>query len=264
MNIRQFGPQPRLSEVGLLSVVSVAPTAAAHLIMNKGLGRKIQFDDRSRLFPVRALLGSSRPLRSYTWSCPITLDQGYEGACTGFAFTHEAAARPVKVINLKYSNAMEVYRRARALDEWPGEDYDGTSVLAAVKAAVEKQWYREYRWGFSLDDVLLALSYQGPVVLGINWYEGMGQPDENGFLQVTGQLMGGHAILANGVSLRKRAVRLHNSWGAEWGMDGECWLLFDDLRRLLSEQGEACIPIGRKIPLIRKIVGFMQNQLADL
>lgn len=215
--------------------------------MDGRLGRLQEFDDLSRNFPIRAVIRERAPLRSYTWSCQNYLDQGREGACVGFAFSHEASARPVKVQNVTDAMAVEIYKRAKQLDGYLGENYEGTSVIAGAKACVERGWYREYRWGFGLEDVLLALGYKGPVVLGLNWYEGMFSPDSNGFIHAKGDLMGGHAILANGVSLKNKTVRLHNSWGRGFGMNGECFISFDDLDRLLHEQGEACIPLGRRL-----------------
>jgi hypothetical protein len=210
------------------------------------LDRLIKFDPRSRAYPIRATIDARKP-RSYTWSCGVWLDQGQEGACTGFAVCHEAAARPC-VVSVSEDVARQVYYRARVLDEWPGENYEGSSVLAAVKAGQERGWYDEYRWAFGLEDLKLALGYKGPAVLGVYWYEGMTNVDAAGFIRPTGQLVGGHAILANGISLKQKCVRLHNSWGKGWGRSGDCFISFDDLGVLLSQDGEACIPVLRKKP----------------
>lgn len=212
---------------------------------DKRLDRVVQFDERSRNFPIRQLIDAAAQPRSYTWSCSILLDQGQEGACAGFSVTHEAAARPVTVKNLTETDARQIYKRAQQLDEWPGENYEGTSVLAAIKSAKERGWYGEYRWAFGINDLILALGYKGPAVLGINWYEGMLDPDNSGHIHATGELVGGHAILANGVNVAKKYVRLHNSWGPSWGLNGECLISIADLDRLLHEEGEACIPIQR-------------------
>lgn len=215
--------------------------------MIKGLGRLIEFDERSRQFPIRELIRKVAQPRSYTWSCSVTLDQGTEGTCVGHAFAHEAIARPAKVKNVNSAVAIAVYKRAQQLDDYPGENYSGTSILAGAKACVEREWYASYRWAFGLDDVILALGYKGPVVLGVNWYdEGMGRPDRNGMIRVTGKIDGGHAILATGVHIKRKLIRLHNSWGPGYGINGDCFISFADLDRLLHEEGEACIPIGRK------------------
>jgi len=207
------------------------------------LDRVVQFDERSREYPIRALVGA-QPMRTKTWRCPVVLDQGREGACVGFAWTAEKAATPVHIPGMTDAIALATYRRARQLDEWPGEDYDGTSVLAGVKAGEEEGYYAEYRWAFSLEDLALGL-WKGPAVLGIPWYDGMYSTDGE-WLRVRGDLVGGHAILCRGVNVTGRYFVLHNSWGPDWGINGDARISFDDLNRLLHEQGEACIPVKRR------------------
>jgi hypothetical protein len=183
--------------------------------------------------------------RSYTWVCNTFLDQGSLPACVGFSITHEAAAKPCPVPGLTNAVAIQVYKRAQQLDEFPGEFYDGSSVLGGVRAGVEKKWYKEYRWGFSLDDAVLALGYHGPGVAGINWTSDMMKPDSKGFIRATGTVEGGHAIMVSGVNVKGRYVKLFNSWGKSWGMNGMCYLSFDDFEKLLHQKGEFCIPITR-------------------
>lgn len=221
-----------------------------HRTADRRLDRIPFHDERSRNFPLRAMLTTAQQKapRSYTWSCAYFLDQGQEGACTGFAVTHEAGARPVVAKRLSAAVAQDVYHRARELDDWPGENYEGSSVLGAIKAGKEKGWYGEYRWAFGLDDLILAVGYKGPAVLGVNWYDQMFQPSANGYISASGQVAGGHAILCNGVDVKKKCFRLHNSWGTGWGVNGECFITFADMDKLLREYGEACIPIQRYAP----------------
>lgn len=77
---------------------------------------------------------------------PAILDQGNEGACTGFALaavvnyllSHEKVERKVSPYML--------YELARRYDEWPGEGYEGSSARGAMKGWVrhgvclEKSW----------------------------------------------------------------------------------------------------------------------------
>lgn len=210
---------------------------------DKRLDRVIQFDERSRQYPIRALVGA-QPWRSKKWRCPVVLDQGQEGACVGFAWTAEKAATPVSVQGMTGALALETYRRAQLLDEWPGEAYSGTSVIAGVQAGQEQGFYGEYRWGFSLEDLILGL-WKGPAVLGIPWYDGMYETDGE-WLRVRGGVVGGHAILCRGVDVPGRYFILHNSWGPGWGTNGDARISFDDLERLLHEDGEACIPVQRR------------------
>lgn len=210
------------------------------------LGRLEEFDERSRDFPIRALLGA-KPPRSYTWKCSVVLNQGNVGACTGFSWAQELAARPKVIGNVTNQTGLTLYHKAQDLDEWPGNNYEGSSVLGAVKAVQELYpgAIPEYRWAFGLDDLILAVGYAGPAVIGINWYNDMFTPDSQNTIHVGGGLAGGHAILVNGVNVKNKLFRLHNSWGHGWGMQGESRISFADMGRLLKEKGEACIPVRR-------------------
>jgi hypothetical protein len=216
--------------------------------MQRILDRLPEFDDKSRSFNVRAVVPVTEP-RSYTWACTPNLDQGSEGACVGFSWTHERAARPKPDLDVTDAEALAIYQMARRLDQWPGEDYDGTSVIAGAKAAQTAGWLTEYRWAFNVHDALVAISRKGPAVIGVNWYSGMWDADRDGFLHVEGNVVGGHAILVRGVDVVRERVLLHNSWGRGWGGTakgpGTAWLSFADFERLLREDGECCIPTAR-------------------
>lgn len=76
---------------------------------------------------------------------PVVLDQGSEGACTGFGlaavvnFLHynRADTKPVEKQKLRKVNgsasARMLYEMARRYDEWDGENYDGSSIRGAMK-----------------------------------------------------------------------------------------------------------------------------------
>lgn len=202
------------------------------------------FDERSRSYPVTAIAAGE--LQTRTWTTSIVLDQGQEGACTGFAVAHELDAEPDHVADVDAELATALYKRAQQIDEWPGEDYSGSSVLAAVTAAKELGYIAEFRWAFGEADLALAVSTVGPAVIGVNWHEGMSDPDEDGFLHPDGELVGGHAILVKGIDLERDAYLLQNSWGQGWGELGEAWLSREDMRALLAAGGEACIPLVRR------------------
>lgn len=209
--------------------------------------RIAKFDRRSREFPIIALIGAKKR-RSYTWSCGYWLDQGREGACVGFGWTHEAGARPVVIPNLTNAIARKVYKLAQKYDEWPGDNYEGSSVLGGAKASQKMGWLTEYRWAFGENDLAMAVGYYGPAVLGLNWYEGMNEPDKNGIIRPTGDMLGGHCILCNSINIKKQLYRLHNSWGTSWGINGDCFISFADMEKLLKQEGEACIPVQRLKP----------------
>lgn len=212
--------------------------------VERTLDRRAFFDERSRAFGVVATIEPTKP-RSMSWSVNTWLDQGSEGACVGFAVAHDLSARPAIHPATDWL-AQLIYREAKKVDAWAGEAYEGTSVLAGVKVAQRLGHFAEYRWAFGLNDLILALGYKGPAVLGVNWYEGMFDTDADGYVRPTGDIAGGHAILARRVNIPGRFVELHNSWGKGWGVNGRARISFDDLDRLLHEDGEACIPVARR------------------
>lgn len=210
-------------------------------------------DFRSRFYGIREAVIPMAP-RNITWRTPVNvIDQGSEGACVGFGWTNEASTTPVAIPGLDNTYARGVYREAQRIDEWEGEDYEGTSVLAGAKVMVRRGYLREYRWAFSIDEVILALGTIGPVVLGIEWRSGM-YDAPGGILGTDGYVVGGHCILAH--AHRKSgssspfpdgepAIGLLNSWGRSWGINGRAWIRKSDLAELLSRDGEACVPFRR-------------------
>ncbi len=190
------------------------------------LARLVQFDERSRNFPVRALRTTEQAPRSRMWRCRRALDQGPNGACVGFSMAHELIANPVPV-RVRAKFAKQLYREAQKADPWDGGSYpgaspryEGTSVLAGIKRLKELGYVSEYRWAFSLEDLVMAVGHLGPAVLGIPWDEGMNEPASCGRLHVSGRMLGGHAILCRGVNVKRRLFLLHNSWGPSWAKHG--------------------------------------------
>lgn len=208
------------------------------------LDRLPQFDVQSLDYPITALIDTTKP-RSYTWRGGPVTDQGREGACVGHAWTGELTARPSVIQVPQPDNyAFQLYKRAQQIDEWPGENYDGTSVLAAAKELTARGFLKEYRWAFGVNDLALAVGYKGPAVIGIPWYDGMYRAS-GGKVTVSGRIVGGHALLVRGVNVKRREFLWRNSWGPSYGINGDARISFDDMDRLLHEGGEVCVPVKR-------------------
>jgi len=221
---------------------------------DRRLDRVEFFDERSKEFPVSFFWSKDKkPLRSYTWRCKKFLNQGMEGACVGFGICHELAARPAEVEGLTNRYAREhIYWEAQKIDGWPGgaypeadRHYEGTAVLAGVKIAHKLGYFDSYRWAFSLEDLQLGVGYNGPAVIGVNWYEGMFTPDEKGYIYPTGKQVGKHCTLVNAININQQRFTIHNSWGKNWGMHGECYISFEDMDKLLKQRGEVVFFIRR-------------------
>lgn len=212
-------------------------------------------DPRSRNFSIRSVIGDRVEKVRRLWHAGAVLDQGSEGACVGFGWTGDLLARPHSQVGVSTvrgnSHAITTYRRAQQIDEWSGENYSGTSVLAGAKAVEESGMIKGYRWCFGIDDVRDTLITTGPVVLGVPWYQSMYSTDIDGLVRLGGPLVGGHCILLTGYDpaypdqvnkgLTREMFRWRNSWGKSYGRGGNAWISAFDLTTLLAERGEACV-----------------------
>lgn len=236
------------------------------------LGRLVEFDEESRKYKAVDLIKPERAgkIIGHSWRITTTLDQGVKldvphwdsSACTGFSCGYDLISSPAPAKGIGNAECFAIYQLAKTLDEYPGTDYEGSSVLGAAKAAVRLGYVGEYHWAFGIDEALQALSSLGPIVVGTDWTNSMFTPKPNGLLEVDtdkSDVAGGHAymfrsiitsvdtqhsLLGKGEPIRKATplLRLHQSWGKDWGVhSGEAFVWADDLDRLLkgiSQKGE--------------------------
>jgi hypothetical protein len=198
-----------------------------------------------------------RTLRLPAWHWSHS--QGQEGACVG-----HGAAMMMALFNRRRYDAFELYRAAQRVDEWPGEDYSGTSVRAALDVLRERGPARlrgghthepsladgvaENRWATTVDEMRTAIAGGAAVAIGVAWYGGFDAPRLKGresWLPEPsdlGSLRGGHSVCIYGASDRREAFRLKNSWGAYYPL---AWLPYATMERLLHEDGEATLAVDR-------------------
>jgi len=214
-----------------------------------GLGRLFVPDARDKKYTIKKLMAAApgspptTPGIRYWWEGGWWGDQGYTSQCVAYSWTHWLTDGPTT--NSSYIRPTNLYNEAQKIDEWPGEDYDGTSVRAGAKVLTSKGFIGEYHWGWSLDDAIQVLLNKGPVVVGTNWYDSMFVADETRpfFIKIkpNAQIAGGHAYVLNGINVPEERVRVKNSWGRNWAHNGNAFLSFKDLERLIKEDGEVCL-----------------------
>lgn len=229
------------------------------------LGRHVQHDPRSRAY------GVSEDLLPGTYSSAVhqvripVLDQGALGSCTGNAaealagsdplygaISIDVATRPSTDPAVAEKQAVAIYSAATRLDDvrgqYPPTDTGSTGV-AVAKAAQRAGLISGYQHAFSLDTALKALAVS-PLIVGVSWYEGFDTPDANGLVKVSGSVRGGHEFLLFGIDAEERRVLARNSWGTGWGVQGTFSFSWDDLGRLLGEDGDATlfVPLTAPVP----------------
>lgn len=140
-------------------------------------------------------------------------DQGQEGACVGFG-----CSRMMSLLNRKRYDARWLYHEARKVDEWPGEDYDGTSVRAAL-------------------DVLRGRGHR-PVTRGVTGAESPGE----GIAANRWATSVDEVLSTLGTPLRDW-VAVVNSWGESY--PHKVRMPAEALDRLLREEGEIGLVVDR-------------------
>lgn len=176
-------------------------------------------------------------------------------------------------------DTIDIWNQAKMIDEWPdtnpGDD-NGTSVHAGEdvmltigprpvdamelnnlvpqpvgeKPRDSTQGISAVRWASSVDEIRTAMMLPSPVTIGINWYSNFDHPVHVdpykwpwiGTTSSLGSIRGGHCVCLFGVSDKRQAFALKNSWGADYPL---VWITYSAVERLISEDGEVAIITDR-------------------
>jgi hypothetical protein len=211
-------------------------------------------DFRDHMFvPTLVEVPTSIPLDDYLRVEVPVLDQGREGACTGFALAtvvHYLLRTRKVVPDTGDVSPKMLYDLARRYDEWPGEEYEGSSARGAMKAwqrhgvCADSLWPNSPDcWGDAATRPLGAYSrvnHRDLVAMhsaiaearvlyatGIV-HEGWNHVGTNGNIPFTGDeaVLGGHAFAIVGYDAD--GFWIQNSWGTKWGNQGFGHVSYDD------------------------------------
>ena len=200
-----------------------------------------------RLDPLKASIAPPRN--------PYILDQGVEGACTGFGL-----AGVINLLNQRQGRDVRVsprmlYEMAKRYDEWKGTAYEGSSCRGAIKGwyhmgvCSETLWPYEakkdgdltiarakdarahtigayYRIRRNIVDMHAALNEAGVVYASANVHSGWMSPTKDGRIPYRKTMEGGHAFAV--VGYNSEGFFVQNSWGPDWGDGGIAVWSYED------------------------------------
>ena len=202
--------------------------------------------DKKYLIENRLQLPSVKPKTMYWNANEWWGNQGNTSQCVGYAWAHWVEDGPITHGGTPpIVKPSIIYREAQKIDEWIGENYDGTSVRAGAKYLKNIGRITSYLWTYDLNTLISTVLTKGPVVVGTNWYSSMSRPDNNGLIRANGVVIGGHAYVINGVDTVKQQFRIKNSWGRSWGKQGHAFISFNDMNKLIRQNGEVCLAIEK-------------------
>lgn len=210
-----------------------------------GMGRAIiDHDPRNLDYPTRGVLHTEdAPIVEKVWRRGGAYDQGQTPQCVAYTAKGMLNTAPFSAAEPYYRRSKydpsTFYAGAQRMDEWPGEDYDGTSGRGVLRYLMSIGIITEYRWCFGLTDLLQTLSHHGPVSVGAWWKSGMWQPDSNGLVRYQGSRDGGHQFEAIGVHPKVEEVEFMNTWSERWGLRGRFRMKFDQVDLMLADDADA-------------------------
>lgn len=181
------------------------------------------------------------------WPAPAALDQGRTSSCVGHGVHQLLKCSPIRNIK-NIPLPIPIYKEAQLNDEFPGVDPQvlGTSLRAGVKVVQRLGYVESYHWCWDIETANRYILSTGPLLLGVEWFEGMLRTDKKGFIYPTGRSVGGHCVLEVGVNLigktpdgRTGFATILNHWGLKWGRKGRAKIALEDLSALLVGGGEA-------------------------
>ena len=189
------------------------------------------------------------------------LNQGQEGACTGFA-----CAAVIDQLNARRgsdfrASSRMLYEMARRHDEWPGENYDGSSCRGVIRGwknmgvCSESQWPYDteepgeltieraiharssplgayYRLRPEVVEYHAALNEVGALLVSAKVHSGWWDPkkqkptDPMATILPSDRYEGGHAFAIVGYD--DRGFWVQNSWGEDWGEKGLALWTYED------------------------------------
>jgi C1A family cysteine protease len=223
-------------------------------------------DLRFRMMPAMAQINAevAKPKpRKRAYNLGPLLDQGDTPQCVGYSTRGFLEAAPIMTKHAVEPSATAIYRGAQERDEWPGTNYDGTSVRGAMKYLTDAKEISGYVWGQSLAEAITWMNNgYGTCIVGTNWYVQMSDVDDRGFMREPASNMdtpiGGHAWHVIWYDQKKNALLMRNSWGKYFGQalkngdrNGFAYVRLEFMERLLREDGEIAAPTQIKIAPVK-------------
>lgn len=188
------------------------------------------------------------------------LDQGTEGACTGFGLATVTNYLLRKRKEVKGGDSVSprmMYEMAKRYDEWPGEKYDGSSARGAMKGWHKHGVCSESLWRYDpkkpdarlteariadaanrplgayfrvnhkdLVAMHAALAEVGILYATATVHAGWEAVSADGVIPLRDEILGGHAFAI--VAFDERGFWIQNSWGPDWGHQGFALVSYQD------------------------------------
>lgn len=163
------------------------------------------------------------------------LDQGSTPHCVGFGGADFGINLPIQDA---YTNddGHAFYYKCKVVDGEPGAE-NGSYVRSIAKVLQAEGRITNYAFAANTDEITTWLLTQGPLIVGIQWMNGMFNPDAKNIIHPTGGIAGGHCVVLN-EKTEDNLYHIQNSWDG-WGVNGGAYISIADFGKLFAIDGEA-------------------------
>ena len=264
MKEKKSGPAKSKARASKLAGAAATESNSKCSIRAGGAQRSVNvrpdgIDFRDRMYvPTLVEVPTSLDLDEYMKAKVPILDQGQEGACTGFGLAtvaHYLLRTRIHVPDAGEVSPHMLYEMAKRYDEWAGVDYEGSSCRGAMKG-----WYKHGvcsnpgwpggKKKGAMTDALAADSARRPLgayfrvnhkdlvsmhsaiaEVGILYasasvHAGWQEVKADGHINPSDEIIGGHAFAI--VAYDEYGFWIQNSWGDGWGRKGFCHISYAD------------------------------------
>jgi hypothetical protein len=158
---------------------------------------------------------------------------------------------------------LDLYGLIREEDRRNGRVYDeGATSVAALETARRLGWISEYRWGYTIDELLRVVAHPDKTkrvgaFVGSGWYDSMFEADKEGIIRVNRRsaYVGGHFYFIGAYDAKRALLDIYQTWGKDRvsGM----WkqrVALDELYPLLRDDGEFAAVTEIKLPTPKRLL----------
>lgn len=187
-------------------------------------------------------------------------DSGPEGATVGFVLKYAVQAQAKKLGGTTTAiSAQGIYSLSKEYDEWPGTDYDGSSLSGGTKAIAKVGVYSEEDWPYgakkpisatakplfkvrarrlaTVAEILKELRQGNVVPLCVNMTSAFDTPGPKGLITIKLPIetTGGSCFAIVGYEGATAEFRFANHWGSRWADQGFGRIKDTDLKQILMD-----------------------------
>lgn len=247
--------------------VSLMLNAANSQERKPGLGLEFLVDSEFNSIPEASapLMGILPNKIDLISKMPTPGDQGAQGSCVGWAVGYALKSyqeynrfssgeqRPyspsyiynqIKIGDCNSGSyivdALNILQRQgnTLLEEFPYDQNSCTTIPSenlkrAAAAGKISKWRRLNPE--NIDEIKAQLSSHQPIIIGMKVYNNFYSYMGGVYRSVSGNVLGGHAMIVIGYDDEKNSFLIQNSWGTDWGESGRIWMTYDLFSSIVRE-----------------------------